>query len=201
MKPNKLQSVILYVLSNINRNLGAIELAKIIYLIDVESTSLLSETITGERYFRQEKGPLAVNFGNEITKMDGFELKISITSSRGNSDIPKHNHALGDNPRFKPDLDVKEIAVINRVLKKVKNLEPLQIENLAYSTEPMKVIVEKENDGKDLGEPIDFSLVERNKILDKWRENQKKKKPKDSEYQAFLEQERAEVEAIIASWG
>lgn len=201
MNPSKLQSVVLYILSHINRDLGAIELAKIVYLIDAEAVLMLSDTITGETYYRQEKGPLAVNFGNEITNMDGFEMQISISKSRGTSDIPKKNHTLGEKPRFQPELEPRELAVIHRVINRVKNLEPLQIEQMAYSTEPMKAILKTEKKNKHLGTPIDFSLIEKNKIIEKWRENQKSKKTLDSEYQAFLEKERSEVKEIIASWG
>jgi hypothetical protein len=201
--PSKLQSTILYIITRYGKTLGAIELAKIIYLIDIEMMSLFSRTLTGEDYRRQEKGPLAINFGNQIAQMDGFELKVSIKPNKGNSGIPKHDHALGDQPRFQPVLDVNELKVIERVLNRIKVLSPIQIQNRAYETEPMKILLanEKMAGKKKLGEPIDFTVVKPDSRLTKWRENRNKVLPRDEKFDAFLAQEKAEINELITSWG
>ena len=201
--PKKLHSLIIYIIAQCGRELGAIELAKVIYLIDLEMESLVGKTMTGEKYTRQEKGPLAINFGNYISQMDGFELKVTIEASAGNSGIPKHNHILGNNPRFEPVLDSIDLSTILRVLNKVKDLSPIQIEKIAYSSEPMVAILKKEREIGHvlLGEPIDFSLIKPNATLAKWREYQKADKPSDKKFEDFLTQERSEVNDLISSWG
>ena len=201
--PSKLQSLIMYIIAQCGRELGAIELAKIVYLVDLEKMTLTGETITGEKYTRQEKGPLAGNFGNCINQMDGFELRVSIDTSGGNSSIPKHKHALGKRPRFQPTLEPIDLATTKRVLTRIRNLSPIQIESLAYNSEPMKVILSKEREvGRILlGEVVDFSTVKPNAFLTKWRQNQKHAKPKDEKFKDFLAQERAEISELLASLG
>lgn len=201
--PSKLQSLIVYIVAQCGRELGAIELAKIVYLVDLEKVALSGETMTSERYTRQEKGPLAENFGNCIAQMDGFELMVSIDANSGNSGIPKHKHALGKQPRFGPTLDPIELATAKRVLARIKNLSPIQIERLAYNSEPMKAILSKEREVGHilLGEGIDFSILKPNAVLTMWRQNQKDTKPKDEKFEDFLAQERAEINELLASWG
>ena len=141
--PTKLQNLIVFIVAEIGRDLGAIELAKIVYLIDAESVCLIGETITGERYTRQEKGPLPENFGNAIDGMDGFEINVSISASRGNSSFPKHKHVLGTNLRFQPMLNSSKSEIARRVIRRIKDLDPMRKEKLAYESEPMLLIVKK----------------------------------------------------------
>jgi len=201
--PTKLQNLIVFILSSLNREVGSVELAKIVYLIDVEKMKMLGETVTGETYTRQEKGPLAKNFGTCLTQMDDFEVNIVIGLSRGHSPIPKKKHTLGDHPRFKPSLDQINEAIAKRVLARIVGLSPWEIEKLAYDTEPMKAITGRESElGRNLlGEQIDFSLVERSHILDKWRANMKKPVKPDPKFDKFLKQEAAEIDQILAALG
>lgn len=201
--PSKLQVLIVYILSSLRREVGAVELAKIVYLIDVEKMKMLGETVTGETYTRQEKGPLARNFGNCLTQMDDFEVNIAVGLSSGNSQILKKKHTLGNNLRFQPSLDQVDEAVAKRVLSRVLGLAPLDIEKLAYKTEPMLAIIKQESEiGRKLfGEQIDFSLVARNHILEKWQSNMKKPSKPDPKFNKFLRQESAEIDQILASLG
>lgn len=203
MKPNKLNSLIMFILSQAGRELGAVELAKIVYLIDLEKVILSGDTITGEKYTRREKGPLAVNFQKSITQMDGFELNVTVDAKSGNSAFPKHKHTLGKKPRFQPVLDLVELAVAKRVLIRITNFSPIQIERLAYDSEPMKLILSKEEKAGHLilGEEIDFSVVKPNTVLENWRQNRKKTKPHDKKFDEFLIQERAEIDELLTSLG
>ncbi len=198
----KLKSLISFIVEESEHALGAVELAKIIYLIDIESVKFTGETITGEKYTRQEKGPLAPNFSDSIKDMDGFEISLSSTKSRGNSPIPKRVHSKGNNHRFSPDLTESELAIAKRILEMVAQLNPLEIQNIAYKTEPMLTILAKEKNNKGLlllGEKIDFSTVKPNTLLSKWRENMKKEETIDEEYEKFLAHERAEIDELLAS--
>lgn len=199
--PTILQSLMFFVLSEMDREPGAIELAKIVYLIDVEKVRLTGETMTGESYTRQKKGPLARNFDSSVEHMDGFEISVTIAASRRASPYPKKTHALGGKPRFEPSFDPVDIVIARRVLARVNNLTPLEIERLAHDTEPMKAVLEDERrTGKrQLSAPIDFSLVEPNPVVQKWRENMAKPLEADSRFEAFLQQESKEIDQILAS--
>ncbi len=199
--PTVLHSLMFFVLSEMDREPGAIELAKIVYLIDVEKVRLIGETMTGESYTRQKKGPLARNFDSSVEDMDGFEISVTIAASRRASPYPKKAHALGGKPRLEPSLDTVDIVIARRVLARVNNLSPLEIERLAHDTGPMKAIVKEERrTGKrQLSAPIDFSLVERNPTVQKWRENMAKPPEPDSGFEAFLQQESKEIDQILAS--
>jgi len=201
--PTVLHSLMVFILSEVDRKPGAIELAKIVYLVDVERVRMTGETMTSETYTRQAKGPLARNFGSCITDMDGFEISVAIGASGTASRYPKKAHALGANLRFQPSLDAVDTVIARRVLARVKNLTPLQIERLAHGTEPMKAILEEERRRGErlLGAAIDFSLVERNPFVQKWRENMEKPAVLDRRFEAFLQQESKEIDQILASLG
>jgi len=203
ISPTMLHGLMLFILSELDREPGAIELAKMVYLIDVERVRLTGSTMTGESYTYQFKGPLARNFGSCITDMDGLEISVTVGASRGASQHPKHAHGLGLNPRFRPSLDMLDMVIARRVLARVRGLTPLEIERMAHDTEPMQAILEEERRTGEsrLSAPIDFSLVERNPLVQKWRENMARPVVPDSEFETFLQQESREIDQILASLG
>jgi hypothetical protein len=198
LHPTKLQSLILYIVQNLHRELGGIELAKIIYLIDVEMMRNVGRTITGESYSRAPIGPLAHDFSCAINTMLGFEITIREEQSKGYSGINKNCHILGDDPRFKPELDDLELLFAHKVLKEIGQLSPIQLENLAYETEPMKAIVEEEKTtGQERGKVLNLSLINQNPAYRRWRENISKPQKRDPEYEQFLESEALEIDELI----
>jgi uncharacterized phage-associated protein len=199
--PTKMQSLIVFVLSRLEYEVGSIELAKILYLIDVEKMMLVGNTITGDEYTRQKKGPLARSFQSSISQMNGFETDVKTIKNKGRSGIPKNSHSLGKRPRFNPDLDTIDIEVATRVLYKIKGLSPIQLERLAYSTEPMKKIIKKETESRRslIGEILDFNSITLHPIVAKWRENMRQPEPPDKEFEAFLAQEAREIDQVVAS--
>jgi uncharacterized phage-associated protein len=198
LHPTKLQSLILYIVQNLHRELGGIELAKIIYLIDVEMMRNVGRTITGESYSRAPNGPLAHDFSCAINTMLGFEITIREEQSKGYSGINKNCHILGDDPRFKPELDDLELLFAHKVLKEIGQLSPIQLENLAYETEPMKAIVEEEKTtGQERGKVLNLSLINQNPAYRRWRENISKPQKRDPEYEQFLESEALEIDELI----
>jgi len=201
MKPTKLQSLILFVVKNLGYPVGSVELAKILYLIDVERMMLAGDTVTGEEYTRQKKGPLARNFGKAIDSMMGNEITLAIIPT--NSGISKKSHSIGNQPRFEPELDEMDILSVVRVCKKIEGLAPLNLEKLAYRTKPMKAITDKEAKlGKLLiGEKVDLKIVSPHPILAKWRANMRIPEKPDPEYEEHLKHESEEADAILAMLG
>lgn len=199
--PTLLHSLMVFILSETPRELGAIELAKIVYLIDVEKVRVTGETMTSQSYTRQSKGPLARDFDSCNTDMDGFEISVTVGPSRGASRFSKKGHSVGDKPRFRPSLDPIDAIIARRVLSRIKNLSPRQIERLAYDTEPMQAILHKEARMRErlLGAPIDFSLVQPHPLVRKWQENMARPAIPDSGFEAFLGQEADEIDQILTS--
>jgi len=195
----QLHKLIYFIIENLDRRLGAIELAKIVYLVDVENMRFLGETLTSGEYVREKMGPLHGDFYRAIEDMDGYEVHVSV-ERRLRQD--KHNHMLGEQPRFEAEFDPKHELIIRKVLEKVQALRPRAIERLAYETEPMKRIIEEEGAGNNylVDEPIDFSVIDLNERLAHWRKNRAAyiQEP-DHEYEAYLEEERELAEEIFAA--
>lgn len=157
MKPNKLQTVILYVLENIGRPLGTIELRNIIYLIDVESATTNGIMMTGDTYVREEWGPQGINIRSSIEEMEGYEIKkTSILNEK--SGITKRSHMPGDKPRFIGTLEPRDISVINSVFEKIEGLSPIQLTRMCFHTYPMEDIRAREDEEKLVGEELDFKV-------------------------------------------
>jgi len=197
--PTSLHKLTVFILKELRRELGAIELAKFLYLIDVERTELLGSTLTGEIYTRQKKGPLPLNFYAIIEDMDGSEIDLFI---KPRFPFPKHCHRLGDNIRFNISLSPEDTYIARRVINKLRDLNPKEIEILAYETEPMRRILakEKETGMKHRGEQLDFSFIEQEPRLARWRQNktQYEENP-DLKYEAFLAEERKQAQEILNS--
>jgi hypothetical protein len=197
--PTPLHKLILYVLKGIGREVGRIELAKILYLVDAEKVRLLGSTLTGEEYTRQKLGPLSRNFSGAIEDMDGNEIVVKIHPGFMH---PKHEHTLSDTIRFSIDLSPEDALIANRVINQVKDKSVKEIEHMAYETEPMRAILDQENKlGTRLyGEPVDFSLIKLDPRMKRWRENKSKYEQKpDKGYEEFFAEERQLGEEILSS--
>lgn len=203
MKPTKLQDLIVYVLNTLEHEVGSIELAKILYLVDVEKIALFGKLVTDEEYTRQKKGPLARNFQSAIDEMDGFEVKVVIVPTSGKTGIPKKSHSMGDKFRFESQLSETDLIAANRVISRVKGLTPIQLEGLAYATEPMRALLGKEEKigHPAIGEVVDLRRVSPHPSILRWRENMKKAEKPDPEYSEFLRMERKEIDTLISSLG
>lgn len=200
--PSKLEELVLFVLQNSQRELGGIELAKILYLIDVEKMRFLGTTLTGEEYVRAEKGPLVRGFQHAIRRLLGHEVAVSVQPSSGKSRWDKNCHSVGPAPRFQPDLEAVDQVIATRVLYRVSKDTPRQLEKRAYDTEPMKAIMAMEaKSGEKYGGSLNFSLVKRDASFSRWQANRRKREKSEPEYEKFLEEERAEIDEVLASLG
>jgi hypothetical protein len=121
--------------------------------------------------------------------------------TRGWTRKPKHAHRPGAELRFPFELDPTEAVFADRVLYRVVEMTPIQIQNLAYDTEPMQAILsrEKEIGAMLVGELIEFDLVKKNPIYRKWKTNMRQTREADANYEAFLKSEREEAETLLAS--
>lgn len=198
--PNKTQELILYLLQRFDKDFGSIELSKLLYLIDVESIRIFGDTLTKEKYIRKEKGPMISHLLSYTDKMNGYEIEKIKDESLGLTSFPKIHHKLGKNPRFRPSFSDVEIALIGRVLEKTSGLSPLQLERIAYSTEPMKKILKLEEIAghKLIGCDVDLSTISKNEYFEKWREFNKSYQEPNTKYDEHLESEKKFFELLVS---
>ncbi len=198
--PTSFHKLVGFILRELNREVGAVELAKIIYLTDVEAMELLGRSVSEDEYTRQKKGPLPMHFYPIIRDLDGAEIEIVIKPTIFR---PKHCHRLGKELRFEFDLTPEQEAVARRVIDKVRDLRLSAIVKLAYETKPMIKLLKTEEAsgrGKLLGEHVDLSEVDQNPRLARWRRNRAKQKSKpDPEYEAHRDEERNQAEEMFAA--
>jgi len=198
--PTKLQNLAVYLINKLDREIGTIEFIKLLYLIDVAYYRIFGKTLTGVQYLRYPKGPYTKDFANEVGELEAFEVARQIKPSRGYSQFPKIAHQRGGRPRFEPLLEPEEREVTDQVLAKVKNLEPVELEKLAYETEPMQAIIKREQRTKQIlrGEPLDFTLVKRDPYMVNVLKNRASSHSAPTkEYEDFLDRERAELRKLL----
>jgi len=197
--PTPLQKLIVILLQRLQRELGAIELAKMLYLIDVERTRLLGASFTGEVYTRQAKGPLPLSFYDAVREMQGLEVRVTIKPSLGNSAYDKHCHSIGDTVRFDLALSPADELIVTRIVQRLRGRTPRELERMAYETEPMRRILQEEASSgtKHVGRKVDLADVTRDPKMAAWRAN-KAAEEIDAEYKAFLREEREEAQRILS---
>jgi len=200
--PNKVHHLIYHVVRSLDREFGAIELMKIIFLIDVTYWRLFGKTIVGVQYIRHRKGPWAPDISEAAKDMYDHELNHRFCLSRGSSQFLKKACSLGARPRFEPELLPEEAEVTRQTLGVIGHLSPRELESLAYDTEPMRAIVDKEiRFGRVLrGTPLDLDLIERDTFMLRWLKNREATKdtPPDEEYERWKQKERRELEELLA---
>jgi len=201
--PTKLHSLMVFILDYLDRELGKIEFAKLIYLVDLEAYRLLGETITGDNYNFQEKGPLIDSFYIALQDMSGHEIISERKASLGFSAFGKHSQRKGKEQRFLIDLNDIERAVIIRAIEKLKNFTPRQLEDLAYQTEPVKKVLEIEEKlgQKPIGSRVDLSTAKQNESIKRWRKNMQESSELEADAEAFLEKKALEIDEFLASLG
>ena len=199
--PSALERLIYGIQTAVGRELGGIELAKLVYLVDIEKLRFFGETFTGEEYIRAPKGPLARNFRAAIARMNGHEIEVRKVPSKGNSAWGKNCHRPGPDPRFSPDLSPIDQVILDRVLERVQPLTLFELVDLAYQTEPMRAVHGQATaGGTGTGRAVlDLGLIRRNERFLQWRLNTQVPREPDPEYEDFLEKEKAEVSLILAS--
>ena len=194
--------LIVYIFKKLGRELGTVELVKIVYLIDVEHFRLFGKTLTGLSYIRHKLGPYTRKISDAVTDLEERGegvIETRVVPSRGHSSIPKKSHKLVKEVKFETDLLSVEQEVASQLLKKIKSLDIKQLERESYKTEPMQVILEKEKmaEIKLYGAELDFSLIKRDKFMERWLAN-RAKQAKDLEYDHYLERERHEFAELMA---
>ena len=201
MNPTRLQMLMVKILSLLDRDIGSIEFAKLLYLVDVESIRLRNFSIFGQEYIRYPKGPVPKDFFEDKECLEGFEIEQEIGISGGKSGMIKNSHHIGNDMRFSPSFDEVEETIIRKAISKLKAFTPIMLEDLSYKTEPMRALTEKEQEASELkiGELLDLKLIIPNKRMELWRNKTKKTILPDQEYIEFFEKERKEFLEILSS--
>ena len=199
--PTKVHHLVYYVMQRLKREVGAIELMKIIFLIDVAYFRLFGRSLTGLQYVRHEKGPYAREISDAAEDMDTHELSLQSRPCRGSSQYPKKARSLGEAPRFEAVLAPDEAQVVDETLHRIGGLRPKELEEQAYSTEPMRAMLEQEATCKQklVGRPLDLLLLQRDSFMLQWLKNReaREKVPPDDEYERLLAAEKRDFELLL----
>jgi hypothetical protein len=134
--PSHFRRALLYVVEQLGE-VNVTKLQKILYLADLEHFHATGTTLTGARWVRYTKGPMAKALVPSRTLMDGSELDVSIESWGG---YEAHVYRPGPRPRFRPDLASEERATLDRIIELTRDLSTNDAIRLAYNTSPMRVI-------------------------------------------------------------
>jgi uncharacterized phage-associated protein len=154
-KLSKLHEIVAYIINKLGK-VYKFKLAKLIYLIDLESIRMYNKILSESYYVRLYDGPLQTNFEKVIEHMKGNELylqyknRLPILCGTGLQ-------------RFDINLKLDEIKLIDQVLEKYSTYSNSRLKTVAYLTEPMRRILKKEKDGIPMyGKPVfDFSDFEK----------------------------------------
>lgn len=163
MMLSKAQELILIILDRAKQegleNLSKFQLMKLIYLIETEALKYSGTFLVKFRFVRDANGPISIDAYNAIDELKTLGL-IDIYQKSN----PKYGHdrichkikrTLPEIKNFSKD----EILFIDSVLSDYLTLTQNNLKKVAYSTEPMKAILEEEK-GKTLkGKPLDMNLV------------------------------------------
>jgi len=200
--PRKVHHLLLYVLQELGDELGAVELMKITFLIDAAYWRLFGQTLSGVCYTRGRYGPYSATVVSATREMGGHEITIRARPGRASRGA-KVAHSLGPSLRFQPALLAADEEVVRQVLRFVRNLGPRELEDYAYSLEPMRAVVQQEIQGggdKLIGQPLDFALLEPDAFMRQWLANREAglEPPPDPEHERFAESEGSEFDQIAA---
>jgi len=200
ISPNKIDELIVYILKKLNRDVGSVELAKYLYLIDIESIRFTGKALTGEIYNRAPQGPLAQDFQSSTNMMNGYEIEIEIKNNINNSGKDAHLHRIGKKPRFTPDFNKVEKAIINRVVNRNHDKSVSQLKKIAHKTKPWVAVIEyeKKNNNTYNG-AIDLSKEEKLPTVIEWEEQGKKNTKLNPDYKKYLEQEAKELKSLLTN--
>lgn len=131
------------------------KLAKLLYLIDLNSINKLGRSVTGEIYLRQEEGPWLPRLNNQVKELDHREILCYFQKR-----FPIVER--GSSPRFNPRFDKDKLDIIFEVINKYGNMSNSEIKSATYLTEPMRYVLKQERQGKDMR---NTKLIYKDKIL------------------------------------
>ena len=145
--PSKMHEVLLYVVDKLNK-VSKFKLAKLLYLIDLESIKATNRLLTQSFYIRNYEGPLQTDFERRLRELEGNEVvtryknRLPIILSTGKT-------------RFQPRLKKAELNVVDCVLSKYASYTNSRLKTVTYLTQPMKRILRSEKDGVPMyGKPV-----------------------------------------------
>lgn len=160
--PSRFRRALLYVVEQLGQ-VNVTKLEKILYLADLEHHHATGTTLTGARWIRYTRGPMAKAVVPSRILMEGHEIDVQVEQW---GDYEAHVYRPGPAPRFQPELAAEERATIDRIIDLMRDLSTSDAIRLAYNTSPMRLIqrIEREQGGtlllnQDLPFDIDREAV------------------------------------------
>lgn len=141
---NKLESTIVRLLQKIDRPVSRTELIKFLYLIDIEFAQLYDRSLTGTPFVRHHFGPYSADIVDVAERLNAVGvIVVDVTASAyGGSRYEYSICPSGRNVEL--SLEPRERRVIDSVVDGVRDLSLEHIKRVAYATEPMRRVRERE---------------------------------------------------------
>lgn len=127
----------------LGRRMTHFKLMKLLYLFDLRALERLGHTYACHTYLRQEDGPWAPALRDALESMDGFEVQRAFSRR-----IPIVK--VGLRPRSDIQIPDNVLEIVAEVYEKFGTLSNSRIKTAAYLTKPMKFILGKEKEGKNM---------------------------------------------------
>ncbi|MGD2248155.1 MAG: Panacea domain-containing protein [Candidatus Methanofastidiosia archaeon] len=146
----KLEQVLHYIIQKVGilPNVGKTVLMKYLYFCDFDYYELYERYLTGEQYYRLEKGPAPANFDRIIEEL---ERKKKIKKTKVNYHGYKQEKFISlENPDISL-LSATELSLIDETLQRFSAFNATQISAYSHLDTPWRV-----TDEKDV---IDYDLV------------------------------------------
>ena len=116
---------------------GKKKLAKLLYFIDFDFYEIHEKSITGDRYYARDMGPLGAKLQEELQTMAAKKL-IRMREEK-TSDRAELEPTIVYEATVKPDnsvLSEEEIKMIQRVAKKYGRLTGKQLQDISHNEAP-----------------------------------------------------------------
>lgn len=125
----KFKQIVLYIINKINKKqLGNVKLNKILWFADLAKCDDTGYSITGEKYIRQNYGPVATHLPQALEELEKDDKAITIERETPDTMILYTPVKKADILTFKDD-----IVYIDEVIEKFKKMKSNKISELTHT--------------------------------------------------------------------
>ena len=125
----KFKQIVLYIINKINKKqLGNVKLNKILWFADLAKCDNTGYSITGEKYIRQNYGPVATHLPKVLEELEKEDKAITIERETPDTMILYTPVKKADISTFKDD-----IIYIDEVIEKFKKMKSNKISELTHT--------------------------------------------------------------------
>lgn len=134
--PKKFKELVLYLAQQLGGEIrGKKRLAKLLYFADFDFFERYEQSITGSTYQAWKMGPFPVELSDAIQEMQGDGSLAARSEQEWEGLEPTEVYTAKRDPDISA-FSVQEIAMVDRIVKKYRNLTGKELETLSHSEAP-----------------------------------------------------------------